>query len=50
MSVANDRCWHISEVTDEASDFRLRGQSGLNADGPEPPLLTADRDPKRKLQ
>ena len=30
--------WHISEVTDKASDFRLGGQSGLNADVPEPPL------------
>src|SRR5262249_56324937 len=23
--------WHISEVTNEAADFRLGGQSGLNA-------------------
>src|SRR5215813_12766465 len=28
---AYGRNWHFSEVTDEASDFRLGGQSRLNA-------------------
>src|SRR5262245_57875885 len=40
---AHGRLWHNSEVTNEASDFRLGGQSGLSAGvartaalGPEP--------------
>src|SRR5262249_11676374 len=40
---AHDRLWHISEVTDEASDFRLEGRSGNVAIGTNSTLLTRSR-------
>ena len=42
---ANVSYWHISEVTNGASDFRLGEQSGLNANV----AVTAAYDPKETL-